>query len=86
VLATRTGGAAELFEPDVHAAGVDAASAATLGQAFRRWLGDPQGRAVIAGSARAHVVDRFSRAIFARALERAVAPVIDGPVRARAGA
>ena len=86
VLATRTGGAAELFEPGVHAAGVDAASAATLGQALRQWLGDPQGRALIAGRARAHVVERFSRGIFAQALGHAVAPVIEGPVRARAGA
>jgi glycosyltransferase involved in cell wall biosynthesis len=86
VLATRTGGAAELFEPGVDAAGVDTATAATLGQALRQWIADPAGRAAIAARARTHVVARFSRAGFAEALGRGVAPVLDAPIPAGAGA
>jgi glycosyltransferase involved in cell wall biosynthesis len=86
VLATRTGGAAELFEPGVAGGAIDTASAATLGTALRQWLADPAGRAAIAGRARAHVVGHFSRPIFAEALARAVAPVLGGPVQAGAGA
>ena len=86
VLATRTGGAAELFNSGVHAAGVEVAGAATLGTALRQWLADPAGRAAIAGRARTHAVDHFSRTIFARALGQAVAPVLDAPAHAQAGA
>jgi glycosyltransferase involved in cell wall biosynthesis len=86
VLATRTGGAAELFEPDVDAAGVDTAGVAPLRQALGRWLANPEGRAAIAGRARAHALQHFSRAIFAQALGRAIAPVLDAPAPVRAGA
>ena len=86
VLATRTGGAAELFNSGVDAAGVEVGGAATLGTALRQWLADPAGRAAIAGRARTHAVDHFSRTIFARALGQAVAPVLDAPAHAQAGA
>jgi glycosyltransferase involved in cell wall biosynthesis len=79
VLATRAGGAAELFEPGVNAAAVDTASPSTLSQALRQWLADPGGRALVADRARAHVIRHFSRSIFTDALWQAAAPVLDRP-------
>ena len=80
VLATRTGGAAELFEHDVHAVGLDVAQVPTMTAALRDLLADPDRRAAIASRARAHVVARFGRERFAAALGEALALV--APARA----
>jgi glycosyltransferase involved in cell wall biosynthesis len=77
VLATRTGGAAELFEHDVHAVGLDVADVSTMTAALRGLLADPERRAAIASRARAHVVARFGRERFAVALGEALALVAD---------
>ena len=68
VLATRTGGAAELFEHDVHAVGLDVAQVGTMTTALCELLADPERRLAIASRARAHVVARFGRERFAAAL------------------
>ena len=77
VLATRTGGAAELFEHDVHAVGLDVAEVSTMTAALRGLLADPERRAAIASRARAHIVARFGRERFAVALGEALALVAD---------
>ena len=75
VLATRTGGAAELFEHGVHAVGMDVADVPTLASALESLLADPDRRAAIAGRARAHVVARFGRQRFAAGLAKALSRV-----------
>ena len=75
VLATRTGGAAELFEHGVHAVGMDVADVPTLASALESLLADPDRRAAIAGRARAHIVARFGRRRFAAGLAEALSRV-----------
>jgi len=75
VLATRIGGAAELFDHDVHAVGLDIAQVSTMTAALYDLLADPGRRAAIASQARAHVVARFGRERFATSLGEALALV-----------
>jgi glycosyltransferase involved in cell wall biosynthesis len=75
VLATRTGGAAELFEHGVNAVGMDVADVPTMTSALGNLLADPDRRAAIAGRAREHVVARFGRQRFAAALGDALSRI-----------
>lgn len=68
VLATRTGGAGELFDHDVHAVGMDVSEVPTMTAALDSLLADPERRAAIAARARPHIVARFGRQRFAAAL------------------
>lgn len=86
VVATRTGGAAELFEPGVNAIGIDTADVPALTAALRALLDDPGRRAAIAGRARAHVVERFGRGRFAATLADGLSIVAPGRVPVPAGA
>jgi len=75
VMATRTGGAAELFEHGVNAVGMDVADVPTMIATLENLLADPDRRAVIAGRARDHVVARFGRQRFAAALGDALSKI-----------
>jgi len=84
VLATRMGGAAELFEHDVHAVGLDVAQVSTMTEALCGLLADPGRRAAIASRARAHVVARFGRGRFALELQAALGSLTSGAQNASA--
>jgi len=86
VLATRTGGAAELFEHGVHAVGMDVADVPTLTSALESLLADPDRRAAIAGRARAHIIARFGRQRFAAGLAEALLRIADHGAASVAGA
>jgi glycosyltransferase involved in cell wall biosynthesis len=86
IVATRTGGAAELFEPGVDAVGVETADVPALSGALRALLDDPGRRAAIAGRARAHVVERFGPDRFAAALADALSIIAPGRLQVPAGA
>jgi glycosyltransferase involved in cell wall biosynthesis len=75
VLATRSGGASELFDHDVQAVGVGVADVPSMSAALASLLADPDRRAAVAGRARAHVVARFGRQRFAVALADALAQI-----------
>jgi glycosyltransferase involved in cell wall biosynthesis len=84
VLATRTGGAAELFEHEVQAVGLDVAQVSTMTAALGGLLVDPDRRAAIASRARAHVVARFGRRRFAGGLQAALSSITSGAQNASA--
>jgi len=75
VLATRTGGAAELFEHGVNAVGMDVADVPTMISTLENLLEDPDRRVAIAAQARDHAVARFGRQRFAAALGDALARI-----------
>ncbi len=75
VLATRTGGASELFDDGVQAAGIDVADEPSMTRALHALLANPSRRQALAGRARAHVLARFSRDQFASRLVEALSLV-----------
>ncbi len=75
VLATRTGGASELFDDGVQAAGIDVADEPNMTRALHALLADPSRRQALAGRARAHVLTRFTRDQFASRLVAALSLV-----------
>jgi glycosyltransferase involved in cell wall biosynthesis len=83
VLATRIGGAAELFEHDVQAVGLDVAQVSTMTAALCGLLADPGRRAAIASRARPHVA-RFGRGRFAGELQAALRSITSGAQNANA--
>jgi len=75
VLATRTGGASELFDDGVQAAGIDVADEPRMTRALHALLADPPRRQALADRARAHVLARFTRDQFASRLVAALSLV-----------
>jgi glycosyltransferase involved in cell wall biosynthesis len=75
VLATRTGGASELFDDGVQAAGIDVADEPSMTRALHALLADPSRRQALADRARAHVLIRFTRDQFASRLVAALSLV-----------
>jgi glycosyltransferase involved in cell wall biosynthesis len=78
VVAVRSGGAAELFEPEVNAVGLAAADPSLLASTLEALLADPGRRARIAAAARDHVLRHFSPERFAASLGGALRLVNDG--------